>query len=423
MRYELFISLRYLRARRKEAFISLITFFSTLGVGLGVMALNMTLSIMTGFSNDLRDRLLGFNPHVVVQEAFGGWMEGWKPVMERVTKVPGVVRAEPYIYGPAVISTENNASGILVRGVLPEQNATPDIARYMKVGAIRDLGKRHPIVAGDERGGIELPGIVLGQDLMRQLRLLDVDDFVPGQIVSLFSPIGTPTGVGMVPRIRRFVVVGMFRSGMSEYDNNLAYVALEESQRFFAAGDAVSGIEVAVQDVDRAPQVRRDIEGEVGLTFRVRDWTETNKALFNALKFEKYVYSLVLLLIILVAAFNIVAMLTMVVMEKRKDIAVLKSMGAPSRSIARIFVTKGLIIGTVGTLAGTVLALGGCWLLVLFPFPLDPDVWPMDHVPVQLEPLAFVVVAATALLICLVATLYPARQAARTVPVDVIRYE
>jgi len=418
MRYELFIGLRYLRAKRKEAFISLITVISMVGVMIGVMTLNIVLSVMTGFEEDLRDRILGFNPHVVVL-SYSGSIPDYQSVVDQVLAVPGVVVAEPFVYGQVMLSTRQNVSGILVRGVLPAPGGAVDLERHLIEGHVDALAKLHPVERDKEIGGtVSLPGMIVGKELARQL------DLAVGDAVNMISPMGKPTAAGLVPRVKRFVLVGTFDSGMSEYDSSLAYISLPEAQRFFDLGSAVTGIEVRVRDLYNASNIAALIRKELGFPYRVRDWMEVNHSLFSALKLEKTVYFIVLLLIILVAAFNIVATLIMVVMEKRKDIAILKSMGATAAGVGRIFVLKGLIVGVVGTLSGNLLGYLGCLALRRYQFiKLDPNVFYTSTVPVKMYPEYFAVVTVASIAICLLATIYPARQAARLVPVDVIRYE
>ena len=418
MRYELFIGLRYLRAKRKEAFISLITVISMLGVMIGVMTLNIVLAVMTGFEEDLRDRILGFNPQVIVL-SFNGTISDYMGVTERVRQVPGVVAAAPFIYGQVMLSAQQNVTGAAVRGVGPGSEGVVELQRHLKQGDVRELGKLHDVPVDDgKQGTVELPGIIVGKDVARQLGL------IIGDPVSVISPVATPTAVGMVPRVKRFVLVGLFDSGMAEYDASLVYMDLASAQQFFDLGNNVTGIEVRVTDLYGAKEVGERISAALGFPFRVRDWMEVNHNLFSALKLEKTVYFIVLLLIVLVAAFNIVATLIMVVMEKRKDIAILKSMGATRVGVGRIFVFKGMVIGVVGTLIGNIGGYIACWLLKRYQFiELPKDVFYVNTLPVKMYPEYFLAVTAASLLICLLATVYPARQAARLAPVDVIRYE
>jgi lipoprotein-releasing system permease protein len=418
MRYELFVGLRYLRAKRKEGFISLITVISMLGVMIGVMTLNIVLAVMTGFEEDLRDRILGFNPQVVVL-SFNGTIGDYNGLVTRIQQVPGVVAAAPFIYGQVMLSAQQSVTGAVVRGIGQSSQDVIDLQRHLKDGDVTQLGKLHVVPLDDGKNGtIELPGIIVGKDVARQLGLLI------GDPVNVISPVATPTAVGMVPRVKRFVVVGLFDSGMAEYDASLIYMDLANAQQFFDLGDNVTGVEVRVTDIYGAKEVGNRISTALGFPYRVRDWMEVNHNLFSALKLEKTVYFIVLLLIVLVAAFNIVATLIMVVMEKRKDIAILKSMGATSGGVGRIFVFKGMIVGIVGTLIGNAAGYGACWLLKRYQFiELPKDVFYVNTVPVKMYPEYFAVVTVASLLICLLATVYPARQASRLAPVDVIRYE
>jgi lipoprotein-releasing system permease protein len=418
MRYAFFIGLRYLRARRQEAFISLITVIATAGVAIGVMTLVIVLSVMTGFEEDLRDRILVFNPHVLVM-SYGGSVEDYATLLDRVDAFPEVVAAAPFVHGQAMISTGQSAAGALVRGIPPGQDGVTDFAGHLEVGNKRDLETRHPVAVGEDGSRqVELPAVILGSDLARQLGVST------GNPISLISPVGLPTLIGMVPRVKRFVVTGLFDSGMTEYDESLVFMGLEDAQRFFRLDGGVTGIEVRLKDLYQAHEVAERMSAQIGFPYRIRDWMEMNHNLFSALTLEKTVYFIVLLLIVLVAGFNIIATLIMVVMEKRKDIAILKSMGATRLGIGAIFVFKGLIIGSVGTALGNLAGYTACRLLERYQFiDLPPDVFYVSTVPVKMHPEFFVTVTATSLVICLLATLYPARQAARLAPVEVIRYE
>ena len=420
MRYEFFVSFRYLRARRRDGFISLITFISMMGVTIGVMTLNIVLAVMTGFERDLRDRILGFNPHVVVY-SYGGMIDGYADAVRTVAGTKGVVAAAPVVYGQAMVSTARGVSGIVVRGVDPATGGgVIDVERYLTQGRLADLANEQETtvtVDGEERE-VSLPGIIVGNELARQLAIF------PGDAITVLSPQGTPSPVGMVPKMKRFVVIGVFDSGMYDYDASLVYVALPDAQQFLGLDQGVSGIEARVDDVYHATGIARTLEQQMGFPYRARDWTEINRNLFAALKLEKVVYFIVLCLIVVVAAFNIFAMLMMVVKEKRKDIAILKSMGAPNAWIGRIFMFKGLVIGVVGTVLGVLGGLGGCWLLARYQFiQLPKDVFIVSTVPVRVEPENFAVVAGVSVLICLLASLSPAWRAANLVPAEVIRYE
>jgi len=421
VRWELFVGLRYLRARRRAAALSLISLISLLGVMIGVATLDIVLAVMTGFEQDLRDKILGFNPHVVVM-SYGGALGDEPALVDRVREVPGVVAAAPFVYGQAMLAVGRSAAGVVVRGVDPQAaGAVVDVERHLENGSLAALAEAHPVTLPPAEGGgqVDLAGVLLGVELARQLGV------ARGDVVSLVSPLGTAGPAGMVPRVKRFVVAGVFDSGMYDYDTTLAYLALADAQRFFDMKDGITGIEVRVRDVYGARAVARRIEAALGgFPYRARDWMEVNRNLFSALKLEKVVYGIVLCLIVVVAAFNILATLTMVVKEKRRDIAILKAMGGSNPSIGRIFILNGAVIGIAGTVLGNLLGLAGCWLLARYQFiELPKDVFLVTTLPVRMDPINFLVVAAVSVGICVIAAVSPARRAASLVPVEVIRYE
>ena len=415
-RYAFFIGLRYLRAKRRERFISLITVIATAGVAIGVMTLNVVLAVMTGFEEDLRDRILAFTPHVLLS-GDGASMPNDPTLLATLRGMPGVVAAGPYVQGQAMLSSAANVAGIMLRGVEPAPGGVIDFPRHLRAGHIEDLAIKHQVQRDPSGATVMLPGIILGKELAREL------DVQPGDPVNLVSPVALPTAIGPVPKVRRFAVVGLFDAGMLEYDSALAYISLPDAQRFLDLGAAISGVQVRTDALEHADAVAAAIARVAGFPYRVRDWKEMNHNLFSAIKLEKSVYFIVLLLIVLVAAFNIIATLVMVVMEKRRDIAVLKSMGATGAAIAQIFIYKGLVIGLVGTVVGSAAGLALCELLRTYGFPLPKDVFYVTTVPVKIYPEYFALVVGVSLAICLLATLYPARQASRLVPVEAIRYE
>ena len=427
MPYELMIGLRYLRAKRSEAFISLITMISIVGVMIGVMTLNIVLAVMTGFEEDLRDRILGFNPHIVLV-SYAGTIANPDEVVQKVRDTPGVAAAAPLVYSQVMLSSGQSVSGVVVRGVPPDlEEAVVDLQAHLTSGSLAGLGAPFEVLIegsdkdADKNGRPDtttLTGVILGQELAKQLGL------AIGDPVSVVSPLGTPSPVGPIPKVKRFALAGTFDSGMYDYDSGLLYMGLADAQKFFGLGNAITGVEIRVTDLYDAERVARRLEETLGTPFRARDWMEVNRNLFLAFKLEKVVYFIVLTLIVLVAAFNIVATLIMVVMEKRKDIAILKSMGATERSIARIFMLKGLIIGVVGTLLGVIGGYAGCWVLRRYQFvELPKDVFYVSTLPVRVYGENFAAVALVSVVICLLATIYPARQAAGLAPVEVIRYE
>jgi lipoprotein-releasing system permease protein len=322
----------------------------------------------------------------------------------------------------AAAPPSDDAAADTVRGSASAERPRDDDAARDKARAAEGSARRKhrapPRDDGDEPRKVTLSGVIIGQELARQLGV------EIGDPVSVISPLGTPSPVGMIPKVKRFVVAGTFDSGMFDYDSSLIYMSLPDAQRFFSLGDSVTGIEIRVTDIYQSTDVARRIEHELGAPYHARDWMEVNRNLFLAFKLEKVVYFIVLSLIVLVAAFNIVATLIMVVMEKRKDIAILKSMGATSGSVARIFLFKGMIIAVVGTGLGVLGGWLGCLVLARYQFiELPKDVFYVSTLPVRMYPENFCVVALASVVICLLATIYPARQAAGLAPVEVIRYE
>ncbi|MBI3065080.1 MAG: ABC transporter permease, partial [Deltaproteobacteria bacterium] len=377
MNYELFIGLRYLRARRSETFISLITVISVLGVMIGVMTLNVVMAVMTGFEETLRDRLLGINAHVALVKS-GDQLRDYEQLLERVQRENGVVAAAPTIYGQVMLTSGPRVSGVFVRGVDPDRvNRVVDIEKYIKEGSLQELKKPQAIQV--EGRTVLLPGVILGVRLANQLGVFR------GSPLQVVSPLGSPTAIGVIPKVRRFVVVGIFDSGMSEIDSTLVYMSLGDAQKFFELGDAVTNIEVRVQDVYQAKTVADNIQRKLGFPYLTEDWSRLWPNLFSALKLEKTVYFLVLLLMVLIGAFNIISTLIMVVMEKRKDIAILQSMGATRAGIRKIFLIKGCVIGVVGTALGVLFGLAICLLIQKYRFiELPKDVFLISTVPVRI---------------------------------------
>lgn len=416
MRYELFVGLRYLFARRRETFISLITLISVLGVMIGVMTLNVVMAVMTGFEEVLRDRLLGINAHVAVLKP-GDILTGYERLTASVLQEDGVAAAAPSVSGQVMLSSGRRVSGVVVRGIDPDRTTRViEIQRYMKEGNLEALKKPRSVLL--EGKTTALPGLILGSRLAGQLGVMT------GDPIQVISPVGTPGPLGVIPKIRRFVVAGLFDSGMHEYDSALVYMELSDAQRFFDLGAAVTSIEVRVRDVYSAPDVAKRIQQRLGLPYWAEDWSRLWPNLFSALRLEKTVYFLVLLLMVLIGAFNIVSTLIMVVMEKRRDIAILQSMGATRKGVWRIFMIKGCLIGFVGTVLGVIFGYLVCLLIQRYQFiELPKDVFLISTVPVRIYFVNFAVVGVASFLICLLASVYPARKAARLDPVEIIRYE
>ena len=408
MSFSSFIALRYLQTTRKKGFLSLISIISVAGVAVGVMALIVVIAVMTGFGDEFRNKILGVNSAIVIQQ-FGGKMASYEEVLTTVRQTAEVTGATPYIYGQAMITTGRGGSGCVVRGIAPESaDAVLALGSQLKEGTLAALGVRP---AGQP------PGIILGTGLARKLRV------GTGDRIRLMSPSGPLTPMGIIPRLKSCRIVGLFETGMHEYDGNLAYVSLATAQDFFDLSGVVHGIEVAVRDIYDTPAIVTQLNKKLGPGFLIKDWMEMNFNLFSALKLEKTAMFIILTLIVLVAAFNIISTLIMVVMEKTKDIAILKAMGATSKQITRIFIYEGLIIGLGGTALGLAGGLGLCALLKRYNFiQLPSDVYPIATLPIQVLPFDVISIAVAAVLITFLATLYPSWQAARIEPAESLRY-
>lgn len=418
------IALRYLWSKRSEAFISIITVISIVGVAIGVMVLNIVMAVMTGFESELREKIVGTDSHIVVSGGGGGAIIGWEEVADRIKHIDGVASVSPFTYHQVLIRSETRASGLLLRGIQEGSATAEQVSRYIPPGrTLEPLFHPSSItvsLASGEESEAQLPGILVGRSLATSLGLF------AGMPVSILSPQVTSTPFGLVPSFRRFVVVGSYSSGLGEYESGVAYISLPEAQKFFDMQGGVTGLEVRVKDINKAPEIAQVIVdtvdgGPSGLS--ARDWTQTNKALWDAIQLEKRVYFIVLLLIIVMASFSIVTTLIMIVLEKRKDIAVMKTLGASTPSIGRIFRIQGAVIGGIGTLLGLVLGFVGCWGLKKFGFPIDEKIFQMSTLPVTIDPANFAMVGVAAFLICFFATVYPARRAASLEPSDVLRYD
>lgn len=415
-RYELFIALRYLRAKRKQTFISLITTISILGVIIGVMALIIVLSVMTGFQKSLRDKILSINSHIIVTN-YNGYFGEYNDKIEKIKKVKQVKEVAPFIITQALISNRERSLGVVLKGIAPGQyTKVTDINKYIKRGSIEALQKN-----------AKEPKILIGKELAINLGLIEGD-----KITIIIPQGGQMTPFGLMPQMVEYQVAGIFETGIFDYDATMGYISLESAQNLLGIGDKVSGMEVKVEDIFKSDLVSQEIQGILGLPFKARDWKEMNKNLFSALRLEKTALFIILLLIVLVAAFNIITTLVMLVMEKNKDIAILKSMGATYKSIGRIFKLQGIIIGFVGTFIGGLL--GVIISLNLHPIVmfvekvtgvqlLARDVYFMDRFPSTVEPWDVALVCLFSFLICFLATLYPAKEAAKMDPAEVLRYE
>jgi len=426
LRYEFLIGLRYLRARRRERFVSLIAIISLAGITIGTFTLSVALSVMSGFEKDLRGRLLAFTPQITVERADGGV---WNPgdLEKKIAAMPGVVAAAPFVTSQvmAVSSTDSGAPGLvsggILRGVQPHDNAVlKELKDTLEDGTLTDLETTHPVTIFDKgvKRVVQLPGAILGKSLAFDLGVR------PGDAVILISPASLGAGIGP-PRLKRFVVTGFFHSGMYDFDSTLVFVALKDGRALLADDASLeSGLELRLANMFDAPQIRDQIAAMAGPDYEVKDWTTANAPLFSALALEKFTYFMVLLLIVLVAAFNIIATLVMVVMERRKEIAIVRTMGARAGSVASIFLCEGAALGVIGTILGVGAGFATSFLIGKYHLiHLPADMFMVSAVPVMINPWNFVVVAAATILLCLAAAIYPALQAARLSPVEVIRYE
>ena len=420
MPFELLIGLRYLKAKRKSTFISIITFISTAGVMLGVMALIIVLAVMTGFEEDLKEKILGTNAHVVVVRN-GAPMEDYRQVMERLKGFKGVTAATPFIYNQVMLSSGKNVSGVVLRGI---DVSTDRLVTGLSTSVVEGTIDRLEPQMGE--GQDAFPGLLVGKELAKHLNLN------VGDKVNVISPMGNITPLGMMPKMKPFRVAGIFNTGMFEYDSTLAYVSLGQAQSFFDLEDTVTGVQLKVQDVYHTGELARSINHTLGPGYHARDWMQMNRNILFALKTEKVVMFIILTLIVLVAAFGIASTLFMVVMEKNRDIAILKSMGATGSSIMKIFVLEGLVIGVIGTALGVASGL----LVALNLEPIisfiqkvtgqnffSKDIYYLDRFPSLVVPSDVVLISVTAVLISFVATLYPAWQASRMLPAEALRYE
>ena len=410
MSFEYFIGGRYLRAKQKETFISLITMLSIAGVTVGVMALIIVIAVMAGFESDLKNRILGIESHVVIMR-HGSPFSDYHKILGQVVNTNGVEAATPFIYTQIMLRSSSGVSGAVLRGIDPESAGR--VIKVLESSALLNIKKMY---RGKDTTG-SVPGVILGKELARNLGL------GIGDAVYLISSRGMISPMGYLPAMKRFQVAGLFESGMYEYDGSLAYIHLRDAQKILHMEDSVTGIEVRVNDIYNARHIADKILADVGFPYWARDWMQMNHNLFSALKLEKTVMFIILALIILVAAFNIASTLIMMVMGKTKDIAILKAMGAMDGSIRKIFIFKGMVIGFMGTTLGVCLGFIMCKLLEKYKFiELPGDVYYISTLPVRLEALDVFIIAAAAMMICFVATLYPAHQASRLNPVEAIRY-
>jgi lipoprotein-releasing system permease protein len=405
--FEIFIARRYLKSRRRENFISFISLISIVGVAIGVGALDFMLSMMNGFETEIRGRIIDTTAHVTVYNYGADGFAEWQILARRVEEVKGVVATAPNIFYKSVVGSNQANDGIFVKGIIPEEEA--------KVSRLADN-----LIAGElklEADGDSLPGMIIGRELASTLGVKLHDELV---LASLKAKKLTLT---LQPKYKKFRVTGIFETGMNEYDANLAYISIPMAQELFKLDSLVNGLQVKITNFYESREIARMIEEHVGEPFYAVDWSERNKNLFGWMTLEKYGMSIIVGLIIAVAAFNIVSTLIMLVLEKRKDIAILKSMGATRRQVMKIFVFQGTLLGFIGTLSGTIIGWALCWLQQEFHLVSIPgEIYFINSLPIDIRPLEFVIVAAVSVIVSFLATLYPSRRAAQLFPSDILRH-
>lgn len=415
MRYELKIALRYLRARRKDAFISITTIFTAVGVMIGVAALTMTLAVMGGFERSLKERVLSLSPQVQILNSQGS-IDDYAEIEKKLAGVPGVNGSDAYIVGQAMLSSGRGIGGVVVRGIEPNNPVVrAQWGRYMTAGSLDDLLRSYPIAGSPAGPAAAAGGLAIGVSLAKKLKAK------PGDAVRMVAPIVSPDG-SLSTRSGQFAIGAIFDSGMNFVDSNVVFVDLARAQDFFGRAARVDGIDVHLANLDQTDAVTAAVRKLFPSPYRVRNWIEFNESAAAGFELLKRVYSLVLVMLIGVAAFNLVATLIMVVMEKRKDIAVLIAMGATRPDVRLIFVMKGLIVGAAGTAAGLILGAAGCFALARYQFIHIPrEIYGISTLPIDAKPSNFAAVALASMLLCLLATVYPARQASREMPVEIFR--
>ena len=438
MRFEFFVASRYLRAKRKQAVIGVITVISIAGVAAGVASLVVALAVNNGFRQDLQDRLLGASSHVNLLRTMGDGIRDWRPLVDRLSRQPHVLAAAPDLYGQVLISRGPRAAGAVLKGIIPhDERKVSDLLNTVKEGSVGPLESEQSGVDGPaqtapatqtdndpdsltaaEQRRSDMPPIILGKDMADQLGAR------VGSVVLVTSPQGELTPFGLVPKYVRFRVVGIFDSGFYDYDLTWSFTRLSDAQKLLATGDVIQMIEFKIDDIYKAPQIGDSLEQAAGAGFMSKNWMQQNQPLFHALKLERLVTFITVGLIVFVAALNILISLTMMVMEKTRDIAVLMSMGTRKAQVRKIFVAQGALIGIVGTVIGlifgyTLSILGGHYHV----FSLSPEVYSINYVPFAPRALDGVLVALVAIGTSLVATIYPSWSAARILPAEALRYE
>ncbi|HDQ45715.1 MAG TPA: lipoprotein-releasing ABC transporter permease subunit [bacterium] len=409
--FELFIARRYLSSRRKTGFINTITYISIAGVTIGVAALIIVLSVMNGFESEVRERIIGFDTHIRLRTFHDQGMPDYRQVMQTIRGIPHIVGISPYIWEKGLLRSGKYSDGIILKGTDPETlGEVSDVVRNINYGEF-NLG-----MVGQAEGP-DLPGILIGSYLADRLYLS------LGDVVTIFSLTGVRSMFQMPP-VQQFIVTGYFETGMYEFDNTYAYVSIEAAQKLFKMEDMVSGLEIRLDDLYKANQVVKEIDRRLGYPYTADTWFDLRRNLFAWIQIEKWAMFIILCLIIIVAAFNIISTLIMVVMEKTREIGILKSMGATSISIRRIFLFEGVVVGVIGTITGCLIGFAVCWAQLKYKIlSLPGDVYFINTLPVRMEPLDFLSVALASLALCLLSAVYPAHRASTLEPVEAIRYE
>jgi len=423
MRFELFVAARYLRAKRRQAVVGVITAISVIGVAAGVASLIIALAITNGMRRDMQEKLVGSTSHVMLMRVANDGIRDWRPLLERLRGLPHVTAAAPGLYGQVLISRGARSGGALVEGIVPaDQRTVSDILNTITSGTAETLEPTPS--AGNAPSGVAeaatgpLPPIVIGNDLAESIGAQ------VGDRVLVTSPQGDLTPFGVQPKYQGFRVTGIFKSGFYQYDSSYAFVRLSDAQRLFSEPDLISAISFKVDDMYRAPEVGHEIEQAAGKGFQATNWMEENRQVFRALKLEQVVTFIILALIVCVAALNILIALTMMVMEKTKDIAVLMSFGVRVDQVRRIFLMQGLLISVIGTAIGLVAGFGLSWLGGHYRFiPLNAEVYSIDYLPFAPRLVDALIVSAVSLGVSLLATLYPSSSAAKVLPAEALRYE
>lgn len=414
MRFEFFVAARYLRAKRRQALVGAITLISVIGVAVGVAALIIALAITSGMRRDLQNRLLASTAHVQLMRTMNDGIKNWRPLLERLKKVPHVTAAAPALDEPVLISRGTLDNGALLEGIVPsEQKTVSHLFDHLTSGSAAPLSEPE----SSDTANAAVPPVVVGYDLANTM------DAKVGSTVMVISPQGELTPYGLVPKYQPFRIVGVFHSGFYQYDSGFGFIRLKDAQRLFDEPDIISIISFKVDDLNHADRIGKAIEAAAGPGFQTTNWMVQNQELFHALNLEQVVTFIVIGLIVCVAALNILIALTMMVMEKTKDIAVLMSLGVQPGQVRRIFLMQGFLISLVGTVLGLIVGYALSWAGAHYRFPLSAEIYSIDYLPFAPRIIHGVIVAAASLGVSLMATLYPSRSAARVLPAEALRYE